>query len=604
MSPSAEDKTVKTKSAAGKPLPAEAAATNGHPNSHANGHTNGQAHVKPVWQIVLLPVEQIVPNPYQPRVTFEAAEMDELIESVRARGVQQPIIVRSLKSAAPAPAATAKTASNGKPPASKTGMNGQAQQAKSHSNGKSSTSLRYELVAGERRLRACKEAKKRFIPAIVRDDLSDAEAAELALLENVQRSNLTCIEEARGYKRLMLQFRMKEERIAKKVGKSVGTIRELMKLLQLPEGVQMLLWEKKLTAAHGYALLPLAPFERICVLVAERIVRDKLTAASLQANILPNHKDLKAQNLLVELDYKTKFDWREECGKCPFKAYVSSGYQSFCLKPDEWLKKQTAALEQQQQEAAQVMEQARKDNSAVVDVEQLKPGTYKDLSYGEPPAGCTPQCPCRGEAVDALDPTKKRAVCLDPERYKGLVQAEREAQEESRRLHYNALWEAAKAKLLADVENGDLRRTVILLALPILRSLYDEYGYAENWRQGVEQIAEELNVSLLQDFLAAESEAQAYAALDGAMQAGCAPERVLLLCAVLLLAQEAQTAIRYIRETPGLDFVLENKQHLLEPDDETSNALTQGSQNLQPGPASSEDAADEDGKVETNEAGM
>jgi ParB family chromosome partitioning protein len=111
--------------------------------------------------------------------------------------------------------------------------------------------------------------------------LTDAECAELALLENVQRSNLSVIEEARGYKRLMLQFRMKEERMAKKVGKSVGTIKETMKLLQLTEAVQKLLAEKKLTASHGHALLPLAPFERVCVLVANKAVKDHLTATSL-----------------------------------------------------------------------------------------------------------------------------------------------------------------------------------------------------------------------------------------------------------------------------------------------------------------------------------
>ena len=105
--------------------------------------------------------------------------------------------------------------------------------------------VRYELIAGERRLRACKEAGRKTIPAIVRDDLSDAECAELALLENVQRSNLSVIEEARGYKRLMVQFRMKEERIAKKVGKSVGTIQETIKLLQLPETVQGLIADQE-----------------------------------------------------------------------------------------------------------------------------------------------------------------------------------------------------------------------------------------------------------------------------------------------------------------------------------------------------------------------
>jgi ParB-like chromosome segregation protein Spo0J len=533
---------------------------NGH--NERNSMRTPQALQKNPWQIVVVSVEQIGPSPYQPRVAFDAADMEELVASVKERGVQQPLIVRTAK-----PAVTdVQPASNGKSAAVnvKSRLDGKpVTNDTSSSNGKPAPlSYRYELVAGERRLRACKQAKRKTIPAIVRDDLTDAQAAELALLENVQRSNLTCIEEARGYKRLMLDFRLKEERLSKKVGKSVSAIRELMKLLQLPESVQTLLWQKKLTAAHGYELLSLAPFERICLLVAERIVHDKLTATSLAQNILPNAKALLKQSLIVELDYKTKFHWQEECATCPFKAYVRAGYSSFCLKPEEWLKKQGAALERIEQErhnaeqdATTLMEQARKDNSGVVDVAYLTPGSYKDLSFGDPPAGCSPQCPCYRETHDPHDPTKKRPVCLDPNRYKGLVQAEREAEEHARRVRFNALWESAKEKLLADVQNADLRRLAVLIAIPVLRSMYDENGYIESWRQGVEQIAEELDVSVLEDFLNADTESEAYVALETAMRNGCPPEKVLLLCACLMLADEARTAIRFIRETPGLDFV-------------------------------------------------
>jgi ParB/RepB/Spo0J family partition protein len=514
------------------------------------------------WQIVVVPVEHVGPSPYQPRVAFDAADMEELVASVKERGVQQPVIVRTAR---PAASPDAKSQLNGK-----SALNGAAEaNGKSVSNDKPAPNGKpapspflYELVAGERRLRACKQAKRKYIPAIVRDDLSDVQAAELALLENVQRSNLTCIEEARGYKRLMLEFRLKEERLSKKVGKSVSTIRELMKLLQLPEAVQTLLWQKKLTAAHGYTLLPLAPFERICLSVAERIVQDKLSATSLAQNILPNAKTMLKQSLIVELDYKTKFHWQEECAKCPFKAYIRAGYQSFCLRPEEWLKKQSVALERieqgqqsQEENAASVMEQARKDNSALVDVEHLTPGSYKDLSFGEPPSGCTANCPCYREMHDPHDPTKKRAVCLDPNRYKGLVQAERESEENARRVRFHAMWEAAKEKLGAEVESGELRRIAVLVAVPILRSMYDELGYVESWRQGVEQIAEELGISVMEEFLNADTESDACAALDQAMRNGCAPQKVLLLCVCLMLADEARTAIRFIRETPGLDFV-------------------------------------------------
>jgi ParB family chromosome partitioning protein len=298
----------------------EGQATGNAPNGHKppDRQASQSPHSKKLnkqtshqWLIVTIAVERIEPSPYQPRLSFDAAEMADLVASVRAKGVQQPIIVRTCKAGQEALQNGATHTPNGK-------ANGKAD---GKVNGATKPSLvRYELIAGERRLRACKEAGRQHIPAIVRDDLTDVECAELALLENVQRSNLSVIEEARGYKRLMLQFRMKEERIAKKVGKSVGTIRDLLKLLQLPETVQKLLAEKKLTASHGQELLALAPYERVCVLVAEKAARDRLTALSLQSTPLPNAAELKRLGLIAELDWRTKFDWKSECGKCPHKA--------------------------------------------------------------------------------------------------------------------------------------------------------------------------------------------------------------------------------------------------------------------------------------------
>jgi ParB family chromosome partitioning protein len=552
--------------------------------AHANGHANGQSSPaqngkspsgsgpagkgKTDWRIIWIAVDRIDPNPFQPRLTFDELEMQELVASVRAKGVQQPILVRTAKADRPSQNLV-KAVKADLPKVN--APNGKVENGKTSITPANTASIkprfpRYELVAGERRLRACKTAHKRWIPAIVRDDLSDAEAAELSLLENVQRSNISVIEEARGYKRLMLEFRFKEERLAKKVGKSVGTLREMMKLLQLPAAVQTLLFEKKLTASHGHALLPLAPFEEVCLAVAGYAAREKLTAVSLEGALLPNAKALKKQGLLVELDYKTKFDWQSTCGNCPFKAYVRSGYASYCLKPDEWEKKQLAALqqaEQEAQEAAQIMEQARQENGPVVEVEQLPIGSYKVLSFEEPPAGCSPGCPCYRETVDPDDPARKRPLCLDPNRYRGLAQAQREAEEHARRQRFNALWEAAKAKLLADVEKNDLRRLTVVLATPLLRTMYDQNGYVESWRQGVAEIAEELEALVLDEFLDAEEENEACNALDNALQQGLRPDKLLLLCALLMLAEEARTAIRFIRETPGLDFVLETRQQSL-----------------------------------------
>jgi ParB family chromosome partitioning protein len=507
------------------------------PTNSAKSRTSQPKSAKTTWHIELLPIERIEASPYQPRLAFDPEEMADLVASVRVHGVQQPIIVRTCKADVKATDdAKANDQANGYKPKART------------------QAAYYQLIAGERRLRACKEAGRKHIPAILRDDLSDAQAAELALLENIQRSNLTVMEEAAGYKRLMLDFRMKEERIAKKVGKSVQTIRETIKLLQLPEPVQKLLAQKQLTAAHGRELLALSRFEKLCVLVANRVAREHLTALSLQSTPLPNATELKAQNLLIELDFRTKFDWRSTCAKCPHKAYVRSGQISYCLLPGEWRQKQQTAIEVQKQEAAQVLEAARQQGQSMVETERLTPGSYRDLSFATLPAGCSAQCHCRGESCEAHDPTRKRPVCLDPERFNSLVKAERQAHEEARRRKYLTLWSDAKNSLSESEELSS--KTAALLTLPIVRGDFLRYGDQGAWRSLVQQVGLEVKVhlpwnELFESDAAQRSKSQAYTLLEDVP-----PHRLLLFAACLILAHEAQNVVRFGGETPQLCFVL------------------------------------------------
>ena len=140
---------------------------------------------------------------------------------------------------------------------------------------------------------------------------------------------------------------------------------------------------KKLTASHGHELLAFAPFERICVLVAQATARDQLTARRLEAKPLPNVAELKRLGLVAQLDYRTKFDWKNECGKCPHKAYVTSDYNAYCLKPEEWNKKQAAAIELQKQESARIMEEARQQNGAPVEADKLHAGFLSQFDSGQ-----------------------------------------------------------------------------------------------------------------------------------------------------------------------------------------------------------------------------
>ena len=503
---------------------------------------NGKA--RDPWHIEMLPVDAIAPCPFQPRLLFDTSEMAELVESVRANGVQQPILVRPRK---PDP-----------------------DENKSASNG----GARYELVAGERRLRASKEAGRKKIPAIVRAEMTDAVAAQIAIAENVQRSNLSAIEEARGYKQLMLRFRMTEERISKKMGVSVAKIRETMKLLALPEEVQVLLIQRKLTLSHGQALLPLAAHEQACILVAQHVVAHSVTATSLSQTPLPNAADLKRKGLLVEIDYKSKFDVRV-CAQCPHKAYVRNQgtYGSYCLKPEEWQKKQEAAIEQQKDEAARAMREAREAASGEGDVTQLAPGTYRDLRHvAALPSGCTGNCPCRREVRDPGDPAHTVPVCLDPKRLAELKEEERRAHEEARQKRFTGLWEQAMAVLKGECDQDAPRKMAALLAAPVLRGERVGYGSRENWETLTQSVARELGLHLPWEtlfnshedgpVLTALQEALARPDVNG--QSPDAPEadgaldttQLLLLATGLLLADEARGAIRWGGETPRLAFVL------------------------------------------------
>lgn len=164
-------------------------------------------------QVTYIPVNSIRSNPYQPRKVFEKAPLLELADSIKEYGVMQPISVRK--------------------------------------NGE-----KYELVAGERRLRASKLAGKETIPAFV-IDISERDSAFLALMENLQRENLNFLEEAEGYLNLMRDYGMTQEEVAQKLGKSQSNIANKIRILKLPEEIKLLLRDSGLTERHGRALLKL-----------------------------------------------------------------------------------------------------------------------------------------------------------------------------------------------------------------------------------------------------------------------------------------------------------------------------------------------------------
>jgi ParB family chromosome partitioning protein len=158
-------------------------------------------------------LDRIDPNPYQPRRTFREQEIGELAASIRDSGLLQPITVRPRGG-------------------------------------------RFEIVAGERRLRAARSLGLRRMPAVVRE-AEDAQLLELALVENLQREDLSALEEAEAYQRLHDQFRLTQEEIAQRVGKERATVANAMRLLRLPPALKQLLEEGRLEAGHARALLAL-----------------------------------------------------------------------------------------------------------------------------------------------------------------------------------------------------------------------------------------------------------------------------------------------------------------------------------------------------------
>jgi ParB family chromosome partitioning protein len=177
-----------------------------------------------------LPLAEIAVNRRQPRRAFAADELEELAASIKALGVVQPVVVRPLQPAAPAAAGEART------PAS--------------------SGHRYELIAGERRLRAAALAGLEYIPALVRP-ADDIASLEIALAENVAREDLNSIEEAQAYASLVDEFGLTHERIAELVGRSRVAVTNLLRLLELPDDVRLMIEQGELSEGHGRALLTL-----------------------------------------------------------------------------------------------------------------------------------------------------------------------------------------------------------------------------------------------------------------------------------------------------------------------------------------------------------
>lgn len=181
--------------------------------------------------LVELPIQDIRPNPFQPRQTVDPAALDELVSSIKQAGLLQPIVVR-----------------------------------RAPGNGS------YELIAGERRLRACQTLGWERIPAVQRD-ADDRTLLTLALIENLQRDDLSPVDEARGYERLIAEFNLAQQDVADAVGRDRSTVANALRLLKLPELVLQMLHQGHLSVGHARALLALEDPRVVATLAREAVAQ-------------------------------------------------------------------------------------------------------------------------------------------------------------------------------------------------------------------------------------------------------------------------------------------------------------------------------------------
>ena len=227
-------------------------------------------------KVMEIPIENIVPNPYQPRKVFSQAALEELSNSIKVYGILQPITVRQ----------------------------------------KGDT---YELIAGERRFRAAKLANLLAVPAII-NNMSDESSAVLALLENLQREDLNFIEEAIGYENLIKEHEFTQQQLAEKLGKNQSTIANKLRILRLPNSVKIKLVENNLTERHARALLKL-PTEDLINEVLDKIIKNELTVKKTEKII---------KDILEELESPQESEKKQHVkGTMGIRIYLNTMKQAF-----------------------------------------------------------------------------------------------------------------------------------------------------------------------------------------------------------------------------------------------------------------------------------
>lgn len=367
----------------------------------------------PAPQTLEVPLQLLAPSAYNPRKTFDEEALRSLADSILKHGLLQPIVVRPLpldpddifRSTLP------------------DGTDGPAQG--------------YEVVAGERRYRAAAIANLRTVPVRVLH-LTDREALELAIVENLQRADLDPIEQAEGYRALADRAGMRQGEIALAVKVSQPTIARAIGLLSLPPEVQELIRAGQLSPSHGEVLGRYRDYPRLLRALAADAVANKRPVRELEGPLAdhPLRYDLVRDGIVKDLSpHAILFD-TGVCAACPFDARRAGKYTGaagICLKPSHYDELQRAAAEARAAATRVAVAEAKAAGTPLPTLSSLGYGTYERIGHGHglPPAGCTDACPCRAAGLDYDG--KPSPICTDVRRFKGLQVAESRAAGKVRR---------------------------------------------------------------------------------------------------------------------------------------------------------------------------
>lgn len=355
-----------------------------------------------------LDVERILVAGFNPRSTFTEESLAELAESIRQHGLLEPLIVRP----------------------------------KIHNDAHARDEKRrplFELIAGERRLRAAKLAGLQVVPVRV-VDVDDRTAHELALVENIAREGLNPIELAAGFQALA-DLGMKQREIGERIGRSQPVVANTLRLLTLPPDVQERIRSGELSMAHGVALARFAKFPEACSAIAETAVASKTTSKQLEEDGVPFQYVLGQKGLVHTVgEYESIV--KTDCERCPFDAYRKGQWSGYCLYPAHYQALKAEADAERDKELrvkiAEVQVSAEASGEGQLPIlDRLEYGTYENLDNGLQPHGLAPagcrlaECPSYRRAIRHGRAT---TLCMDPKCFKRLRTAQTKAENKARKL--------------------------------------------------------------------------------------------------------------------------------------------------------------------------